>query len=500
MKCHPLCLNSRFFTQNNDNDDSEICVATDALVQHHEIGCRDTSITIRVRCDPLSPRPYPVVDAAWVPDSLLFEGLGEVPLEGQSFSIVPRYYSKSAFRLTRFPKNVKYSIESESRHCSLSWLVWDNEIAGFKGIVPFYSEVNGYDRHLANTCRETREITSHSLKIIVQAMLVDDNGSSIRYERILRARLTLNVVPWYTNDNSCETKERSSVPKAYHDKRLASAAQRFVLQGPVGSALELRQSPTGLSRISEGDPLSTQSKYLHIVQVGSQDRSSAMSSSATEAGLEETDLPSSAQTQAYLVAKCTELTREIKIIKEQIMMSGVCGEHRHQTLHVPDSQNDDNDACRHHTGRYESANGSSVPCISHPVSQYLTTPPSPSIRGRDATPQLGPNARFSVLPPPAIGLSSGSHSTSSDVEFVVEQDPRTPNMSRREQANLWNLLSQSDSDNQIQPKPEGEEVRLSEDEKKAMDEAMRRSLDELAKGYDDLFLEDSSESNSGDDL
>lgn len=755
-------------------------IANDALAKYHEDGSRDTSITIRVRCDPLSLRPYPVVDAAWVPDSLLFEGLDVVPLEGQSFSIVPRYYSKSAFRPTHFPKNVKYSIESESRHCPLSWLVWDDDIAGFKGIVPFYSEVNSYDRRLANTCREPREISSNSLKMIVQAVLVDDNGSSIRYERILRARLTIKVVPWYAIDYSRETNERSSVPKAYQDKRLASAAQRFALQGPIGYALKPGQSRSGLSYLSNGDHLYAPNEYLSIGQVGTKDRCSAMSSSATEAGLGETDLLSSAQTQAYLVAKCTELTRELESVKEQVMRSSLFREHHNRTLHVPDSWELSYRPYCHHTGNDGSTNESLVPCISHCASEHLITPSSPGHHGRDAAFQLGPNARFSVLPPPAIGLTtrpgldpenfndgialdatgsacnpapgpsttsqfatpeegsmtqdmhsilepgqlwrlpeeaskyldntgtahssprqhgealsnppmvkgelatlstpglrgrkrrarsslneispfrrskeigkqpkqevgahsaepdgntlpaldsedeeiasptqwsssifynsfgplqnlassttlagedalalqasekqvstdlsddlkhskqesvcymdtehtdsdglayktspvssglddgatpaegvhsssfspdwtrrvrlrqssstsfsprhartsstSGSQSTSSDVEFIIEQDPRARNVSRLEQAKLWNLLSQPDNDKETQPGPEGKEVKLSEDERKAMDEAMRRSLNDLAEGFDDIFLEDSSESNSGDDL
>ena len=757
-------------------------IATDAWVQYYEDGPRDTSITIRVRCDPLSLRTHPVVDAAWVPDSLTFEGLDEFPLEGQSFSIIPRYHSKSAFRLAHFPKNVKYSIESES--WDSLWLVWDNEIAGFKGIVPFYSEVNGYDHHRTSTCRGPYKGISDTLKVIVQAVLVDDNGSSIRYERILRARLTLKVVPWYANKNSRETKEPLSVLKGSQDTRLASAAQPFALQGPRVSPLKPGQSSYRPSQRSQGAHPYKPIESAYTGQVRFTDNHPAMNSPATGAGLKETDLTSLAQTQAHLVAKCAELNRELEKVKEQVTVSGLFGDHHDRTLHVPDPQEYLNDNYRvtsyHHTGYSGPTIGSSDLCVLRYASEHSTTPSSPSLNRRNATFQLEPNARFSVLSPPAIGQTArptsysqtsnggndlnatragrdptlgpstssqlaareeglmtqdtlsaqesgyfgrfpgkvtassscigtvcsfprqrlqklrtppmgeqttlsisgkrgrkgrtgsslnlkkrspsklsretgkqpkqeigaqsaepgtnmrppldsedeesssptqwsrgifynsfgplrdlrsstslagedapalhspereastdssenikhrnqdsncylgteqtysdesgnetspvssglgdgttaaeglpsnsffpnwkgqvcvrksssasfsprdpsassigGSRSTSSDMEFIVEQDLRARKVSRREQAKLWALLSQSDSDKGNRPEPESQEVRLSEDEKKAMDEAMRRSLDDLAGGFDDIFLEDSSQSNSDDDL
>lgn len=750
-------------------------IATDALVHHQEDGSRDTSITIRMRCDPSSQRSYPVVDAAWVPDSLMFEGLDEHPLEGQTFSIVPRYYSRSAFRSTDFPKNVKYSVESESRESDLSWLVWDNEIAGFKGTVPFYSEFNGYGRQYADAYRGLRETISKSLKIIVQAVLVDDNGSSIRYERILRVRLAFNVVPWFANDRSRETKEPSSGPKAYQDARLASAAQRFALRGPREHHLESGQSPGRGSSWSKGAHLYMPNEYAHLSRFGSKNVQLAISSSITEAALKETGLPSLTQTQENLMAKCAELTREVGNLKEQVMMFGQFSEHHKRTQYTPDTQKYLNDTYCVPYSRYTEHNGltteSAVPRKSQYTLEHLTAPWSPSIHGKDAPSQLRPNAGFSVLPPLETGLTtcptmisqssndedalnaprtgydttpmpgttsqtaaptetlmtqntdytqesgnpwplpekawiyshdtrkvhsssrqqslsthpmvkselptsstsgkrsrqrqlrsslsessplkrlrvtaklpeqelgaqspqpgrntptlldsdeeisnsagwsssisynsfgplrnlrssitlagedplsmhaseteistnfsenskhgkqdsgcgmdtgimdnddstspvssspndgttategvpskpastdwegqvhlrpsssasfspqhastsltSGSRSTSSDMEFIVEQNPGARKVSHQEQAKLWKYLSQSDSDKENQPDPE---VRLSEDEKKAMNEAIRRSLDDLAKGFDDIRLEDSSDSSSDDEM
>ena len=751
-------------------------MATDALVQRHEDGSRDTSITIRVRCDSLSPRSYPVVDAAWVPDSIIFEGLDKSTTEGQSFCIVPKYYSKSAFRPTRLPKNVKYSIESESRH-SLSWLAWDDGVAGFKGIVPFYYGANGYDRRTANTCLDPCESPSKLLKIIVQAVLVDDNGSSVRYERILRARLTIKVVPYYTNDDSCETKELSNEPKAYQDTRLACAPQC-----PRGNLLTSSHSPSRLCQHNTKDHLYTPNECAHTGNVkGFKVNHLTRVSSATEIGMQETDLPSVAQTQAYLVAKYVELSRDLESVKKHFVMYGPSGVSHVRTLHVPDPQGYLHDThrvfSRHSPGQDGPTSGSSVAGTSHHAPEQLTTPSAPSLIGRDSTFHFVPMARLSVLPPPAIDLTkrpvygsgtlndgnafeathtdwnpipglstnpqfvasgedsmiqdmrstqeldhlrclpvqastsandigtahssprqvveplttpttrselatysasrnrghkrrsslkeispikrtkdteeqpepdigaqiaepgrnkplfsnseyegifaptqgsscifykplnplrtikssttlagkdslasndsgeeastdsskitkhrnqdsvycmatgstdsdeltnetttvnaviddrattaedvqsnrffqdwkgqvhirqrssascspqcasnsstSPSRSTSSHVEFIVEQDTRARKVSRREQAKLWKLLSRSASDNRSQAAPEEQEVRLSEDEQKAMDEALQRSLDDLAGGFDDIFLEESSESNSGEDL
>ena len=753
-------------------------MATDTLVHHHGDGSRDTSITVRVRCDPSSPRSYPVVDAAWFPDSIIFEGLDESAIEGQSFSIVPKYSSKSAFRPTCLPKNVKYSIESESEH-SLSWLAWDDGLAGFKGIVPFYYGANGYDKRTANTCLDPSESASNMVKIIVQAALVDDNGSSVRYERILRARLRIRVIPYYTNNISYETKSLSNEPKAYQDTRLSCAPQC-----PEGNSVTSAQSPSRLCQHSSEDHLYTPNECTHTGNVeGSKTNHLTRISSATEVGIQETDSCSVAQTQAYLMAKCAELTRDIESVKKHFVMYGLSGISHVPTLRLPDPQGYLHDTHGVFPLHFPEQDGptsdSSVAGVSHHAPEQLTTPSAPSLIGRDSTLHSVPMARLSVLPPPAMDLTnypvyvsgtlndrnafeathtdwnsipglttsprfvasgensksqdlrltqkldclqclhrqastsandislahcslrqvieplttpttrselatysasgnrgykrrarsslkeispikrtkdteeqpepdigaqieepgsnkllfsnsgskeifaptqvpngisnrslnplrtirssstlaskdslasndsggevstnsskitknrnqdagyckatgsmdsdgltnetttvntviddrattaedvqsnrffrdrkghvdvqqrssascspqrasntstSPSRSTSSDVEFIVEHDTRARKVSRREQAKLWKLLSRSDSDNRNQAGPEEQEVRLSEDEKKAMDEALQRSLDDLAGGFDDIFLEESSESNSGEDL
>ncbi len=99
--------------------------ASDCLVQFEGDGSRDTSITVRVSC---RPRDTPTVEAAWVPDTLSFKDLHESPREGQEFCLIPQYHSKTAFNSTRTPTNIRYSIEL--KQVPLSWLSWDDEIAG----------------------------------------------------------------------------------------------------------------------------------------------------------------------------------------------------------------------------------------------------------------------------------------------------------------------------------------------------------------------------------
>lgn len=95
---------------------------------------------------------------------------------------------------------------------------------------------------------------------------------------------------------------------------------------------------------------------------------------------------------------------------------------------------------------------------------------------------------------------SSTRASSSSLDVIVEQDPQIRKDSRREQAILWQLLSQSESDKENQPQTMKEEARLSGEEKSAMAEAMQRSLGDLAGTFDDIFLTDNCESNSGDGL
>lgn len=170
--------------------------ASDSLVRHEGDNLRDTSITVRPRYD--SPSAYPIVEASWVPDLIFFQDL-QHPLEGQSFYIVPQYQSRSTFAAIPLAMNVRYSIKSQQ--ISLSWLFWDDEVAGFKGIVPVYSERRGETPRSGQNARNYHDgssalhTTPTPVSVDVEATFTHGDGSRVSYTRTLRARLHLQIFP-----------------------------------------------------------------------------------------------------------------------------------------------------------------------------------------------------------------------------------------------------------------------------------------------------------------
>ena len=212
--------------------------ANECLVKYNMDDSRDTSITLRVYCDPSSSIPSPIVEAAWVPDTIHFENLSELLYEGEEFSIVPQYQSNAAFGAACSAKNVRY-IVSSARH-QLSWLNWSNEIAGFKGVVPIFSQM---PQNKEQTEKRPRDLVPtfpgvplprneeypdnvvrndsgnpytavDTLQIEVKAIFVDDNGSVVRYERVVRARITFKIIPYYAIYGSARSPRVVSIPSS----------------------------------------------------------------------------------------------------------------------------------------------------------------------------------------------------------------------------------------------------------------------------------------------
>lgn len=195
--------------------------ANECLVKYNMDDSRDTSITLRVYCDPSSSTPSPIVEAAWVPDTIHFPNPSESIYEGEELFIVPQYKSNAAFGAACSAKNVRYIISSG--HHQLSWLNWSNEISGFKGVVPRFSEMTQIEGHTESQHRDLMPTfpgislprneeytndavrndngnprnTANTLQIDVKAIFVNDNGSVVRYERVVRARITLKIIPYY---------------------------------------------------------------------------------------------------------------------------------------------------------------------------------------------------------------------------------------------------------------------------------------------------------------
>ena len=210
--------------------------ANECLVKYNMDDSRDTSITLRVYCDPSSSTPSPIVEAAWVPDTIHFENLSETLFEGEEFSIVPHYQSNAAFGAAFSAENVRYVVSSA--HHQLSWLDWSNEIGGFKGVVPRFSELHQDEEQTESQGRDfvptfpkipkprSEECPDNvvrndngnphtavdTFQIEVKAIFVNDNGSVVRYERVVRARIILKIVPYYAIHGSARSPTMISNP------------------------------------------------------------------------------------------------------------------------------------------------------------------------------------------------------------------------------------------------------------------------------------------------
>ena len=221
--------------------------ANECLVRYNMDESRDTSITLRVYCDPSPSTPSPIVEAAWVPDTIHFENLSESLYEGEEFSIVPQYQSNAAFGAACSAKNVRYIVSSA--HHQLSWLNWSNEIAGFKGVVPIFSEMpqnkgqtesrrrdsmqtfpgiplprnEEYPDNVVRNDNGNQYTAVDTLQIEVKAIFVDDNGSVVRYERVVRARITFKIIPYYAIHGSARRPRVVSIPSCVY-KYTESAA------------------------------------------------------------------------------------------------------------------------------------------------------------------------------------------------------------------------------------------------------------------------------------
>ena len=653
--------------------------ANDCLVQYRMDSSRDTSITLRVFCARKPSMSSPIVEAAWVPDTILFKDLNESPCEGEEFFIVPQYQSNAAFGATRFPTNVSYIISSPDH--PLTWLTWNDQVAGFCGIVPVYSEMSMEERHLksvAQSYRETPQIAIEELCIEVKAILTDDNGSVVRYERIVRARVIVNIVPWYAKDYPCRSCDVSTGSNLYQRAKTTPTDARLNMQA---AALE----DVGFEDYCNTDRSLPPNRVPCVIDKDNQEHS-AGSLPVTKPAINAIALSKLAQKHADLATHYADLAQRHADAEKHVKLLGLPRDFGTAQMHSPDLQ-------VYFTGHFDSpafvdqsrsrhrlSSGSSLSshASGYTVDQIIA-PFSRAIHARDATQdgflesRLGPqpttlpplfqpgsSPQLTALPPPAFHLfpsqtfnevsqtwnrlhtpqgnpldhgqtsprpveptdghhspsiseesrkrrarsslseissqcppkrireaathcsgeastslvsenddgdtkfsaqdtaqslendlskctrkneaqnpldrlyrapgvsfglptpdslsnpsraasqtmasiSSGSRVPSSELEVIVEEDPQTRKVSRREQAILWSSYCQSaNSDKENQPETESGQPRLSEDEKKAMEEAIERSLDDVVGKLEDVFLDrntssSSSSSSSSDD-
>lgn len=145
--------------------------------------------------------PPPTAHVVQQLDYLSFPGLDVMPREGTTIKIIPQY-SRGVFNKT----NDSYSEVSYIMESKPSWLDWDEEISGWKGNLPLYSEWRGKPKNSEEVISGGR-VGPHAvvnlLRLEVKALLIErHSSSSVRLKRTVRARLTLKVIPWYAHENS----------------------------------------------------------------------------------------------------------------------------------------------------------------------------------------------------------------------------------------------------------------------------------------------------------
>ena len=281
--------------------------ASDCLIPYDN-HTRDTSITVRVQHDPESRKLYPIVEAAWVPDFIAFKDLNENPSEGQELCIVPQYQIRSVFESNRFPTNVRYSIESPDSQ--LAWLVWDNDIHGFHGVIPICSEMQGkygddHDNSELDHIYQRSNRMFRRLCIDVKAAITNGNDCPVNYERVIRARLTIKIAPYYVTENSCVSRP------------FLSRGNAFDCPLDVGGVERYRPSATR----SAFTGAYHRNKYIETAHNDHQ-RSFQPASPVSKPRTPAVRMPDLAQKHADLAAKYADIAQQHKDAEAHVKMLG----------------------------------------------------------------------------------------------------------------------------------------------------------------------------------
>ena len=170
----------------------------DYLVDVECTGMRSTAIDLLFQYpSSLIPKiPHKLdLEAGWSPDFLTFQDLAVLPREGQELRIIPRYNSSAVFRINGNQTDLRYSLETP-----LPWLTWDNELQGFTGFIPPYSEVWNMDGRYGKVYRPGRigpHAVVNQLRVEIKALFTEFCSPSLCLQRTIRVRLTFMVIPWW---------------------------------------------------------------------------------------------------------------------------------------------------------------------------------------------------------------------------------------------------------------------------------------------------------------
>lgn len=207
----------------------------DCLVEYHESSRRDTSLLLHLQYQ--APEPsLNTVQAAWIPDDVLFPNLNGFPREGEEFQLIPVYQCNSVFRKTCFPTNVFYTVETPC-----SWLSWDDQTGSFKGLIPIYSALSeGHEPHQrAHACAGP---VVDVIELIVRSTLVEyasePDTPLLRFERTIRTRLTIQVLPWYSG-TAAAVDDTHRKPRIYADEPSVRGKDPFGLDSTLNRSLKI---------------------------------------------------------------------------------------------------------------------------------------------------------------------------------------------------------------------------------------------------------------------
>ena len=380
--------------------------SSDYLVPYPGDLSRDTSVTVCVHSYRASPLSKPVVEAMWAPDTIAFVDLNEFSREGEELRIVPKYRSNSPFRQTL--TSVNYYLETPQ--FALPWLTWDNHSAGFRGIVPISSNIGKHiDRFgiLTRSYADSVSTVMPTLQFNIKAVINHSNSLSIGFERIVRARVMIKVLPSDRENNVYCPHRLVAQPKVHADARFThdSNADRVfakssdAAQGAVSKSKTLRVD-TGINKNFDIESRGRPNSRLNYL--------------VTTTGFVEKESFELAQIHARLAKQYADLAGRHAEAKEQVTH--------------PDSFRGLALASKQAVGP-QMMSVNSYPVTSRDVNcnppvaghelEHLTTPPSPVLSGRKAilsksrhvADQREINTTFTPLPPPALVPNASARMT-----------------------------------------------------------------------------------------
>ena len=136
-----------------------------------------------------------------------------------------------------------------------TWLEWDDELRGWKGRVPLYSECRGNSDPRGEVIYGGRAgpyAIINLLRLEVKAVLIEHHLSTpVCLKHTVRSRLTLKVVQWHAHD-SCHASPDSFAAQEHPQSKRSEAItlkDNFRLPLPYSKAIS---SPSLLRKVVDG--------------------------------------------------------------------------------------------------------------------------------------------------------------------------------------------------------------------------------------------------------